>query len=267
MTDYDKIFPYPLFHAYLIEGRAEDLQNAATELCLRILCPENPPCGKCPICEKVLTGNHTDIKTLEGGAKVKEVRDFLSDLWLSASDGDRKIYIISDIDSLSDYSQNALLLPIEEPPENTFFIILCRSSEKVLATVKSRCRTVVLPSDGGDDTEKDELCRVFLSSLFKNDAASAFSLFEGKKEEREIFGGFVSYMCGYCREKVKKFSNEEKDEETSLYLLLLATAEKWAARCEMNLNMNLTVAGFVSDCRGNIKEWSLTRSASPRAER
>lgn len=267
MTDHDNLFPYPLFHAYLIEGRTEELKKAATELCLRILCPETPPCRRCAVCEKVLTGNHTDIKTLEGGAKVKDVRDFLSDLWLSASDGDRKIYIISDADSLSDYSQNALLLPIEEPPEDTFFIILCNSSEKVLSTVRSRCRTVVLPSDGGDSPEKDELCKVFLSSLFRNDAATAFSLFEGKKEEREIFGDFVLYMCGYCREKAKKFSSEKKDGETSLYLALLATAEKWAARCEMNLNMNLTVAGFVSDCRGNIGEWSLTRSASPRAGR
>lgn len=267
MTDYDKIFPYPLFHAYLIEGRPEALKDAATELCLRILCPENPPCRKCSVCEKVLTGNHTDIKTLEGGPKVKEVRDFLSDLWLSASDGDRKIYIISDIDSFSDYSQNALLLPIEEPPENTFFIILCRSSEKVLPTVKSRCRTVVLPYDGGDDSEKDELCKTFLSLLFRNDSASAFSLFEGKKEEREVFTDFVRYMCGYCREKVKKFSSEKKDGETSLYLSLLKTAEKWAARCEMNLNMNLTAAGFIFDCRKNIKEWSLTRSASPRSGR
>lgn len=254
-----------LFHAYLIEGSGDRLRDEVTDLCLRILCPNSPPCKKCSVCEKVLSGNHTDIKTT-GPVKVTEMREWLGDLWLSASDGERKIYIVNDADDLSEYSQNTLLLPIEDPPENTFFIICCKTFSKILPTVKSRCRTVVLSSESSNG-EADELCRAFLTSLFRGDSPSVFSSISDKKDGRDAFGDFVAALCIYCREKIKRFSSEKNDVDTALYLSLLSVAEKWSARNEMNLNMTLTVTGFVFECRECIKLWSSTRAASSRASR
>lgn len=49
------------------------------------------------------------------------------------------IYII-DISKVSRKDQNILLKFIEEPPKNSFIIILCENDSQVLDTVKSRCQ-------------------------------------------------------------------------------------------------------------------------------
>ena len=253
--DYNSKFSYPLFHAYILEGSPDILKEAVKELSLRILCSRKPPCRRCEICDKVISGNHSDVKTIGGGANVKEIREFLSDLWLSASDGDKKIYIFENADSLSEYSQNTLLLPIEEPPENVFFIICCRFAEKILQTVKSRCVNISFGDGFVADMAKEELCREFCSFLFGKDAASIFSLLDFKKDDRSEFSEFIKYFCGYCRNKIKVFAKEQKYNEASIYLSLLSEAQKWSERSEMNLNMNLTVTGFVFDCRNAVKNY------------
>ena len=108
--DFDKVFVEPLFHAYLLEGQSDILEKACEELVLRILCSSRPPCRKCDSCVKFLSGNHLDVKTIDGDSPIKEVREFLSDLWMSPSEGDKKIYIFKNADLLSEYSQNTCLL-------------------------------------------------------------------------------------------------------------------------------------------------------------
>lgn len=109
--DFDKVFVEPLFHAYLLEGRSDILEKACEELVLRILCSSRPPCRKCRFVREISFGKSIfDVKTIDGDSPIKEVREFLSDLWMSPSEGDKKIYIFKNADLLSEYSQNTLLL-------------------------------------------------------------------------------------------------------------------------------------------------------------
>lgn len=252
--NYDDLFSYPLFHSYILEGKSADSEDAVKELSLRIICESKPPCRVCPSCEKVLSGNCSDIKTLERGAGVKEIRDFLSDLWLAPSDGDRKIYIFKDADYLSEYSQNTLLLPIEEPPDGVFFIICCGSSEKILPTVKSRCRRIMLGDKADIDSEEEELCKNFCSLLFRNDFASAVSLLDFKKGERFGTVDFINYFCGYCIRKIRYFAEEKKYSEAGIYSEFLDIGRKWSRRLDSNMNMNLAITGFAYDCRQAAKK-------------
>lgn len=252
-VDYCGIFSFPLFHAYLLEGEKEVLDSGTEELVLRILCKKNPPCRKCTACEKYLSKNHPDVKTAGGDFSVKQIREFLSDLWLSPSDGDRKIYIFDDADMLSEYSQNTLLLPIEDPPEDVFFIIRCSNAEKILATVKSRCRIICLNGEGAADEKTEELCRDFCTCLFRRDSASLFSLLAFGKESREPFSAFVKYFCAYCEKKARLFASQKNSRDAAAYLALFDAGNFWAEKSEMNLNMNLTVTGFVADCISAIK--------------
>lgn len=246
--DFDKVFVEPLFHAYLLEGQSDILEKACEELVLRILCSSRPPCRKCDSCVKFLSGNHLDVKTIDGASPIKEVREFLSDLWMSPSEGDKKIYIFKNADLLSEYSQNTLLLPIEEPPKGVYFIMLCRFCEKILPTVKSRCRTVSLGGEEPENEEYETYCRDFCSSLFGKDAVSVFSLLDFKKDGRDKFSEFIRYFCGYCRGRVKIALEKKDDISVSAYLSLLDTGLKWSEKSELNLNMSLAVTGFVSDC-------------------
>ena len=61
--------------------------------------------------------------------------------WIRFSDySNKKIIIIENAENMNDKAQNALLKILEEPPDNTFFILLtCRPGE-IIPTIKSRLR-------------------------------------------------------------------------------------------------------------------------------
>lgn len=58
-----------------------------------------------------------------------------------------QVYILHDFHSSSLEAQNAFLKTLEETPENTQFILITNNQHKLLTTVLSRSRTVILEKD------------------------------------------------------------------------------------------------------------------------
>ena len=71
--------------------------------------------------------------------KIDQVRHLLKFLNKSTFSRNLKIVMIDNAEYLNINSSNALLKPLEEPGNNTFFFIIHNSSSKILDTVKSRC--------------------------------------------------------------------------------------------------------------------------------
>lgn len=88
-----------------------------------------------------------DLKYFEpegqNGYLVSQVRDIIHDAELAPVRGSRKAYIIDRVDMLGTSAANAFLKTLEEPSDDVLFILLGRTSETVLPTIKSRC--VVVP--------------------------------------------------------------------------------------------------------------------------
>jgi len=59
---------------------------------------------------------------------------------LQPLEGRNKVFIIDPADALSPEAANALLKGLEEPPENTFFILITVNVQELLLTVRSRCQ-------------------------------------------------------------------------------------------------------------------------------
>ena len=55
------------------------------------------------------------------------------------------IVIIHQIERLTNNSANALLKTIEDPPENTIFLLSCLNKETILPTIRSRSQTFFVP--------------------------------------------------------------------------------------------------------------------------
>ncbi|MEX2213608.1 MAG: DNA polymerase III subunit [Phycisphaeraceae bacterium] len=53
-----------------------------------------------------------------------------------------KVFIIDEAELLDDRSQNALLKTLEEPPKDTFMILVTSSEDQLLRTIRSRCQRV-----------------------------------------------------------------------------------------------------------------------------
>lgn len=133
--------------AYLFLGpRGVGKGLTATWLASRLLCtgPE-PPCGACPACRKVDSGNHPDvlaIDRIEGKASVgiDEVREGISAVQLRPYEGGYRFWILSEAERLTAEAQNALLKTLEEPPGHLVLVLVAGGEDALLPTVTSRCR-------------------------------------------------------------------------------------------------------------------------------
>jgi DNA polymerase-3 subunit delta' len=102
-------------------------------------------CDVCPSCRKIESRVHPDVitATVQEDAtqiKIAQVREMLSVLDLQPLEGRNKVFIIDPADALTPEAANALLKGLEEPPENSFFILITVNVQELLLTVRSRCQ-------------------------------------------------------------------------------------------------------------------------------
>ena len=105
------------------------------------------PCGRCNSCRRIKEGMFTDVKILsrtDGKATigVQMIKDFRSDMFLSATESGHKVYIIDEAEKMTTEAQNALLIVREEPPQNVVIMLLASGSDSILTTIKSRTQYV-----------------------------------------------------------------------------------------------------------------------------
>ena len=79
---------------------------------------------------------------------VRAVRKFLA---LSAADGGWRCVIVDPADEMNRSAANALLGVLEEPPARTALLLVAHSPAALLATIRSRCRTLDLRPLGPAD--------------------------------------------------------------------------------------------------------------------
>ena len=133
-------------HAYLFSGpRGVGKTSAARVLAKALNCDDGPtdtPCGVCPHCREITSGNALDVIEIDGASNtsVNDVRRIKDEVLFSPNSGRYKIYIIDEVHMLSNSAFNALLKTIEEPPAYVIFIFATTEVHKVPATIRSRCQ-------------------------------------------------------------------------------------------------------------------------------
>jgi DNA polymerase III subunit delta' len=86
----------------------------------------------------------TDRKGPSATIPVESVRRALALFASTAADGGHRICIVDSADDLTASSANALLKLVEEPPERSIFLIVSHAPQRVLPTIRSRCRRLML---------------------------------------------------------------------------------------------------------------------------
>ncbi|MCB1439051.1 MAG: DNA polymerase III subunit delta' [Nitratireductor sp.] len=82
---------------------------------------------------------------------VDEVRRTLGFFGTAAERGTWRVCIVDPADDLTNAAANALLKVLEEPPPRTVFFIIAHTPRGLLATIRSRCRTLSLKPLGEDE--------------------------------------------------------------------------------------------------------------------
>jgi DNA polymerase-3 subunit delta' len=75
---------------------------------------------------------------------VEAVRRALSMFGSTAADGGYRVAIVDSAEDLTIASANALLKVIEEPPPRSVFLIVSHAPQRLLPTIRSRCRRLLL---------------------------------------------------------------------------------------------------------------------------
>ena len=79
------------------------------------------------------------IEGKQGIISVAEARSILDKLSLSAVEGGYRTVVLYLPEKMNLQAANTLLKMVEEPPENTLFLLVTLQPEKVLTTISSRC--------------------------------------------------------------------------------------------------------------------------------
>ncbi len=133
-------------HAYLFSGpRGVGKTTCARLLAKALNCEKGPtsnPCSECENCRGIAKGNNLDVIEIDGASNtgVNDVRVIKEEVLFPPTSSRYKIYIIDEVHMLSQSAFNALLKTIEEPPDYVVFIFATTETQKVPATIRSRCQ-------------------------------------------------------------------------------------------------------------------------------
>ena len=106
------------------------------------------------VARQVAAGSHGGLLTLERTANdrgvmrtvitVDETRETISFFGSTAAAEGWRVCIVDTVDELNPNAANALLKILEEPPQQSLFLLVSHAPARVLATIQSRCRKLRL---------------------------------------------------------------------------------------------------------------------------
>ena len=133
-------------HAYLFSGTRGTGKTSTAKIFARAVNCLNPineePCNECEICIDTLNDNIMDIVEIDAASNnsVDDIRELRESVKYTPSKAKYKVYIIDEVQMLSQGAFNALLKTLEEPPSYVIFILATTEPHKIPATILSRCQ-------------------------------------------------------------------------------------------------------------------------------
>ena len=114
-----------------------------------------------PVARQISASSHGGLLTLERTANdrgvmrtvitVDETRETISFFGSTAAAEGWRVCIVDTVDELNPNAANALLKILEEPPQQSLFLLVSHAPARVLATIQSRCRKLRLRPLATDD--------------------------------------------------------------------------------------------------------------------
>jgi DNA polymerase III subunit gamma/tau len=100
---------------------------------------DGEPCDECPSCVAIREGRALDVAELDAASnnRVDDIRELLRSVVTTPSDLRRKVFIIDEVQRITE-GWDVLLKTLEEPPDHVAFIFCTTDSSRIRPAVLSR---------------------------------------------------------------------------------------------------------------------------------
>lgn len=143
-----------LHHAIILYGpTAPLLRDVAVRVAKTLNCLNDGAGDDCQSCQRIDRRTHPDVHFVEAAAdkkmiSVDQIRELVDEATMRPYEGRTKVFIIDPADGLSIGGSNSLLKTLEEPARDTTFLLITRSPDLLLPTIRSRSQAIYV----GDTT-------------------------------------------------------------------------------------------------------------------
>lgn len=197
-------------HALMLTGRRGSGRKTLARYAAQLLLCQAPrkACGECAECRNIEGDTHPDVifakRTCEEKGKSKDkktkqsynmeaFREILGDTVIMPNNGELKVYVFEDCDTMRQEHFNALLKLIEEPAAHLRFVFTCENTGVVPETILSRVTEFEVPDTSVTDCERalldfgvDENRARGLSEMFSGNIGDCRASLEGGDEAELI---------------------------------------------------------------------------------
>ena len=207
-----------LHHAIILWGPSMAmLRDLAMRVAKTLNCLNGTTGDDCAACQRIERRIHPDVHFTEvaGDKKliaVEQIRDIVENATLRPYEAKKKVFIIDPADALSVSGSNSLLKTLEEPTRDTHFILLTRTPDLLLPTIKSRTQHIHVAGAARDqshaeqvsmiESEGDELARDIVGTLHRyatrNESAALLALatvVAGRDDVKDAIALLGAILC------------------------------------------------------------------------
>ncbi len=235
-------------HAYIFAG-AQGVGKFTTARCwAKLLLCKSPikrnnfadSCGKCPSCRAFEDDSHPDFhhiykeliqltrdpqnrKKIPIDLPIDVVREFVIEkVQIKPALSVAKVFIVSESEKLNIASQNALLKTLEEPPQQSFIVLLCTKLDNLLPTTRSRCQIVRF----GPVSEEKIISHLAEAGIDKNEAKFWARLFTGSIGQAELLSKLQPSFYEVKKQFLKRLCSSQLADCVELAQWINSTASQ-----------------------------------------
>jgi DNA polymerase-3 subunit delta' len=148
-------------HAYLLTGPSQ-VGKGTLALCLAqaLNCQAlDKPCGECVSCKKIADDFHPDVRIIDRRyqaqileeplqqqkvLRIDTIRSIEREVSLKPFEGEKKVFIFPEAETMTTEAANCLLKTLEEPPAHAVLVLTASDGRLLLPTIVSRCQVLDL---------------------------------------------------------------------------------------------------------------------------
>lgn len=193
-----------LHHAIILHGpSAAVLRDLAMRIAKTLNCLEGSKGDGCSACQRIERHLHPDVHFIEVGEErklisVEQIREIVANAAMRPYEGRNKVFIIDPASALTASGSNSLLKTLEEPPGGTHFILITRSPDLLLPTIRSRSQSIhVGGEEAADPGMRRELTALLARYGEKGETAvllAVAALVGGADDPREAIAALAAVL-------------------------------------------------------------------------